>query len=309
MEKENEIVIRKTENVIAPIPNAVNLRQVATDLINAGFFRGVQSVPQAIAVIQAGSEMGIPAIQSLTNITPIKGVLTMSARLIMALAASRAGVTWKVIESTDKRCELLFSRPDWTDMTVISTIEEAKKAGLVKAGGAWETYPQDMLFKTAGVRGCRRMAMDATMGMYSTEEIQDADIVVEAEQEPEKEAEQPDPFPQSVDPEQEAKDKASEEIAGMAYSSDDDDKEKGKDPHMEAVINSIKAKVEESGSDLKKFKEWLFSYQNTLRPVRAYVGKIGKAFRFHLGRPVDVEALLTQIEPAIKKFNKEGAAI
>jgi hypothetical protein len=142
---ENEIVVRKSEQ-IAPIPNAVNLRQVATDLINAGFFRGVQNVPQAIAVIQAGSEMGIPAIQSLTNITPIKGVLTMSARLIMALAASRAGVTWKVIESTDKRCELLFSRPGWEDMTSISTIEEAKKAGLVKAGGAWETYPQDMLF-------------------------------------------------------------------------------------------------------------------------------------------------------------------
>jgi hypothetical protein len=161
-----------------------------------------------------------------------------------------------------------------------------------------------MLFKTAGTRGCRRIAMDATMGMYSTEEIQDADIVVE---------ESPQEQEKTNPPEEEAfptaAEAASEEIAGMAYSSEDEAKEKGKDPHMEAVINSIKAKVEEAGVDLRQFKEWLFSYQNSLRPVRAYVGKIGKAFRFHLGRPVDIEALLTQIEPAIKKFKKEGAAI
>jgi hypothetical protein len=302
---ENEIVIRKSENVIAPIPNAVNLRQVATDLINAGFFRGVQNVPQAIAVIQAGSEMGIPAIQALTNITPIKGVLTLSARLLMALAASRAGVTWKIIESTDKRCELLMSRPGWQDMTVISTIEEARKAGLVKPGGAWETYPQDMLFKTAGTRGCRRIAMDATMGMYSTEEIQDADIVVDSPQEVEtKPSSEPTPFPQLADIVS-----TIEELADMAFSAEDDAAEKGNDPHVEEIIEKIKFKVVESGCDLKQFKEWLFSYQNTLRPVRAYVGKIGKAFRFHLGRPVDIESLLVQIEPAIKKFKKEGAAI
>ena len=304
MEKENEIVVRRNENSIAPIPNAVNLRQVATDLVNAGFFRGVQSVPQAIAVIQAGSEMGIPAIQSLTNITPIKGVLTLSARLLMALATSRAGVTWKVVESTDKRCELLFSRPGWQDMTSISTIEEARKAGLVKAGGAWETYPQDMLFKTAGTRGCRRMAMDATMGMYSTEEIQDADIVVDA-----KAVNVGVPDEQDLPGSLEKLSPEVDELADMAVSAEDDAAEKGDDPKMEETIEKIKFKVVEGGCDLKQFKEWLFSYQNTLRPVRAYVGKIGKAYRFHLGRPVDIDALLLQIEPAIKKFKKEGSAI
>ena len=301
MEKENEIVVRKTESSIAPVPNAVNLRQVATDLVNAGFFRGVQNVPQAIAVILAGSEMGIPAIQSLTNIMPIKGMLTMSARLLMALAASRAGVTWKVIESTDKRCELLFSRPGWQGMTSISTIEEARRAGLVKKDGAWETYPQDMLFKTAGTRGCRRIAMDATMGMYSTEEIQDADIVVESSSVQEEQKKDEEIFPESPNP--------GDEISNMSVSAEDNAAEKGEDPHMEEIIEKIKFKVVEGGCDLKQFKEWLFTYQNTLRPVRAYVGKIGKTIRFHLGRPVDVEALLLQIEPAIKKFKKEGSAI
>ena len=45
------------------------------------------------------------------------------------------------------------------------TLEEAKKAGLVRSGGAWEHYPSDMLFARALTRGVRRFAPDAFVGM------------------------------------------------------------------------------------------------------------------------------------------------
>ena len=44
-------------------------------------------------------------------------------------------------------------------------LEEAKKAGLVRSGGAWEHYPSDMLFARALTRGARRFAPDAFLGM------------------------------------------------------------------------------------------------------------------------------------------------
>lgn len=188
-EKKTEAIIPRVEAPLA-LPDAKNTRLLATDLLNSKMFRGIETVPMAIAVIQCGVEIGIPPIQALQNIKPIKGQLTLSARLLMALAAAKGRVTWEVVESTDQKCEIIFTRPGWKPLKETFTIEEAKKAGLVKADSGWANYPKDMLFARCGSRGIRRIAMDLTLGMYSTEEMQDV-ITVEAkvvEDEPRKEA-------------------------------------------------------------------------------------------------------------------------
>lgn len=189
-ENKTEAIVPRVEAPLV-LPDARNTRLLATDLFNSKMFRGIETIPQAIAVIQCGVEIGIPPIQALQNIKPIKGQLTLSARLLMALASARGGVTWEVVESTDQRCEIIFTRPKWKPLKETFTIEEAKKAGLIKADSGWANYPKDMLFARCGSRGIRRIAMDLTLGMYSTEEMQDV-ITVEAKVVKEKPAQEED---------------------------------------------------------------------------------------------------------------------
>jgi hypothetical protein len=290
-----DIEIRKP-TATALIPDAQNMRLLATDLFNSRMFRGIENVPQAVAVIQYGTEIGIGPMQALTNIKPIKGQMTMSARLIMGLAAA-AGVSWKVVESTNKRCEIVFSRQGWEPVTSIFTIEEAEKAGLVRDDSGWAKYPQDMLFARAGTRGVRRIAPDTGFGRtYSTEEMQDAVIDVE-------------PVPTNIPGAEPQSDNADEPVGHReALFPGDDDGESiadmaarseteatGKTPEVEAAVKAIKDKLEVEGIDANSFKEWLFRFQNKQRPVRAYCGKIGKVIRFHLGKEKDI-LQLAQVE-------------
>ena len=143
-------------------------------MFNSQMFRGVSSPAQAVAIIQMGAELGFGPVTALNIIKIIQGQMTVAARGLLALAQNKAGVSWKVVESTDKRCAILFSRPKWGDMEISFTLDEAKAAGLLRAGGGWDKYPQDMLFARCASRGVRRIAPDAISGLYSTEEMQDA---------------------------------------------------------------------------------------------------------------------------------------
>jgi len=158
----------------AIIPNASNLRLLATDMFNSRMFRGVETPAQAVAIIQMGAELGFGPVTALNIIKIIQGQMTVAARGLLALAQNKAGVSWNVIESDDKRCSIKFSRPKWEDMTISFTLEDARAAGLVRPGGGWDKYPADMLFARCASRGVRRIAPDAISGLYATEEIQDA---------------------------------------------------------------------------------------------------------------------------------------
>ena len=156
------------------IPNASNLRLLATDMFNSKMFRGVDNPAQAVAIIQMGAELGFGPVTSLNIIKIIQGQMTVAARGLLALANNKAGVSWQILESNEKRCAIKFSRPKWDDMEVAFTIDDAKAAGLLRPGGGWDKYPTDMLFARCASRGIRRIAPDAISGLYATEEIQDA---------------------------------------------------------------------------------------------------------------------------------------
>lgn len=158
----------------AIIPNAQNLRLLATDMFNSRMFRGVETPAQAVAIIQMGAELGFGPVTSLNIIKIIQGQMTVAARGLLALAQNKANVSWKLLENNDKVCSIRFSRPKWDDMEVTFSLDEARAAGLLRSGGGWEKYPKDMLFARCASRGIRRIAPDAISGLYATEEIQDA---------------------------------------------------------------------------------------------------------------------------------------
>jgi hypothetical protein len=134
---------------------------------------------QAIVKIIAGNEMGLEPFYSMQNLSVIKGHVFISAQARGRLLKQSGKYRYGVTVSNDTICTLSFKEKvdgAWEDLGEVSyTIEEAKRAGLVREGGGYYKNPGDMLFARALSRGSRRFAPELFGGIYAIEE---ADIVV-----------------------------------------------------------------------------------------------------------------------------------
>ena len=118
---------------------------------------------QAMAIVQTGRELGLQPFQSLRSMSFIGGRLTMSVQLQLALAR-RQGVRVESIEETGDSCCVTLGRGD-ERIACTYTLEDARKAGLVKPGGAWEKYGRQMLRWRAIGDTLRLIAPDLVMGL------------------------------------------------------------------------------------------------------------------------------------------------
>jgi hypothetical protein len=64
-----------------------------------------------------------------------------------------------------------FMRPGFDPLICSFTEADAKAAGLIRPNSGYTKYPADMYFARCGVKGCRRIAPDATCNLYSIEEL------------------------------------------------------------------------------------------------------------------------------------------
>jgi len=118
---------------------------------------------QAMAIVQTGRELGLQPFQSLRSMSFISGRLTMSVQLQLALA-KRQGVRLESLNETNESCSVTLGRGD-ERITCTYTIDDARKAGLVKPGGAWEKYGRQMLRWRAIGDALRLIAPDLVMGL------------------------------------------------------------------------------------------------------------------------------------------------
>ena len=152
---------------------------MAKAFVASGFFTDVRSISQGIVKVQAGKELGLSPVYSMQNINMIKGRLTTSANT-MALLIKRSGrYNYRIVEHTDTVCNIKFSEAEdgkWVDVGHSRfTLDDANRAGLVKAGGSWVMYPRAMLFSRAISQGARLYTPDAIGGVYTTEEMKTVD--------------------------------------------------------------------------------------------------------------------------------------
>src|SRR4029077_17919561 len=92
------------------------------------------------------------------------------------------GHTLSYPEATALKCAVYGKRRDTGEaMTVTWTIEQAKRAGLVRDGSGWMKYPEDMLVARATGTIGRRLFEDVILGLYAPEEMggepDEADII------------------------------------------------------------------------------------------------------------------------------------
>lgn len=147
--------------------------ELAERIANTEFVpRGLRGKPPAVvAAILYGREVGLPPMTALTSTHVIEGTPSISAEAMRALVFA-AGHEISVRESSTARCRLAGRRrgsDEWT--TVTWTIDDARRAGLLKRGSGWEKYPRAMLKARATAELCRDVFPDVIHGFRAIEEV------------------------------------------------------------------------------------------------------------------------------------------
>jgi len=166
MVEEKALAIPETYSEIASMAKA---------FVASGMFTDTKQMSQAIVKIQAGRELGLPPVYSMQNINMIRNRLTTSANTMAMLVKKSGHYNYRIKEHTDLACEITFQELDggkWVEVgTSRFTIDDAKRAELVRPDSGWVKYPRAMLFSRAISQGARLYAPDAISGVYTDEEI------------------------------------------------------------------------------------------------------------------------------------------
>ena len=135
--------------------------------------KALRNKPAAIAAcILTGRELGIGPMASLKSIHIVQGVPSLSAEYKRARALA-AGHQIVIDESNGTRCVVRGRRANseqW--VTVTWTMDHARRAKLA-AKEVWQQYPQRMLQARATSELCDLLFPDATLGLPTTEELED----------------------------------------------------------------------------------------------------------------------------------------
>lgn len=138
------------------------------------------SPQQVLAVMLDGRARGLDATTSLRCYNVIKGRVSMSSELMIAMVMSSAVCRYmQCVETTDSHATWETHRkgnpkPD----RLTYTWEEAARAGYTATrgrDGSWQKQPKIMLRWRGGTTVARLVYPDITAGVYSLEEIQDFD--------------------------------------------------------------------------------------------------------------------------------------
>ncbi len=132
----------------------------------------IKSPGEALAVIMAGAELGIPPMASLRGIHLVKGKVGMDYSLMIGLMR-RAGYGVQWVTKSATRCELLLTHRDGTTHAEVWDVERAKKAGLWGGAGSWSNYPEAMLTARCTSSAARAFAGDVLAGCYSMDEVRE----------------------------------------------------------------------------------------------------------------------------------------
>ena len=134
---------------------------------------GLRGNPAAIAAcILTGRELAIGPMMSLRYVQIVRGTPTLAAEYKRARVLA-AGHGFRIIERTTSRCKLAGRRrgtAEWTEF--VFTLDDARKANLLKADSAWLSRPRRMLFARATSEMCDAIFADVTLGLPTTELVE-----------------------------------------------------------------------------------------------------------------------------------------
>jgi hypothetical protein len=156
------------------------ITRIAPDIYKSRMF-GVQSQEQAVAVMIKGHELGFgltASFEFIKAITTSRGTVpTLVPKGMMALIMNSPVYKYHAISETkDKQgkpesCTVTMERTNGFKFSVTFTMADAERAGLIKEGGAWQTYPANMLRWRALGYAADQVFPDVLGGMHRADEF------------------------------------------------------------------------------------------------------------------------------------------
>lgn len=132
-------------------PDVFQMISSVAPTLHAARLFGSKSPEQAMAIMIKGHELGFSLTASFENIHVIEDKPTLSPKGALALIYNSpecAGVSIK--DETDPQgaplaCSVTMQRRNGLSYSVRFTMDDAKRAGLIKEKSGWEKYPGNML--------------------------------------------------------------------------------------------------------------------------------------------------------------------
>lgn len=143
--------------------------------------QGVSSAEQAAFVLLRAYELGFPLSSVGDIVQVVQGRVCLTSQGMLALIQANAHrVTLDIVESTPERCTVAMKRLDnGFTFSITITIDDARQAGWIKQGGAWERIPVVMLRWRAIAFAARVVVPDLLSGIYLAAEMgNEPDIVM-----------------------------------------------------------------------------------------------------------------------------------
>lgn len=148
----------------------------AGHIANSRLYPRLPNRESVFAIIIRGREMGLGALTALDSIAIVEGRPAPGAHLLVARAKAHPDCEYFQYlggDSTYAEWETK-NRKNPKPTRLKYTIEQAKRANLVKDRGNWQTRPDEMLRKTAATQLARLEYPEALLGAYAQEELEGA---------------------------------------------------------------------------------------------------------------------------------------
>lgn len=169
VEETTEITVAAA---VAPVMSVDQIWMTCVRFTRSGRFKQNKTAEQAFVSIMAGQELGIGAYTAMNNLHIIEGKVTMSAALVGAMVKKSPEYDYRIVQHDVQQCEIAFFERGQDVGHSTFTMADAQQANLVKAGGAWNTYPKAMLFARALTQGARWYTPNVFMGaIYTPDEL------------------------------------------------------------------------------------------------------------------------------------------
>lgn len=137
--------------------------RVAKSLAASGMFKGAENAglteTQSFAKILIGRDMGLSPAQSLQTLHIVRGNIQVAGKQLLAWVKASDGYDYEVVTRSPEKGAIRFygkskRTGEWEALEPVIefTLDEAKKAGIVKQGGGWMSYPANMcLWRCASI--------------------------------------------------------------------------------------------------------------------------------------------------------------
>lgn len=136
----------QTALTVRPLtPSVWNMITSIAPVIYRSRLFGVGSAEQAAAIMLKGHELGLGLTASFEFIHMVQGKPSLSPKGGLALIQRCGELEAIEINDAPNSCTVRMKRTNGFDYTLTFTLDDAKRAGLVKSGSAWESYGPNML--------------------------------------------------------------------------------------------------------------------------------------------------------------------